>query len=47
MRAWFERRLMSVKINQFSITPVGPEPPILKEDEEVPAVQYALKMAKK
>ncbi|CAG8970779.1 hypothetical protein HYALB_00001566 [Hymenoscyphus albidus] len=30
-----------------SITPVGPEPPILREDEEVPAVKYALAMAAK
>lgn len=30
------------QINKFSITPVGPEPPILREDEEVPAVAYAL-----
>ncbi|TAQ87535.1 hypothetical protein B7494_g4140 [Chlorociboria aeruginascens] len=29
-------------INPKSITPVGPEPPILREDEEVPAVKYAL-----
>jgi len=35
------------QINQFSITPVGPEPPILKEDEEVPAVMFALKAAGK
>lgn len=33
------------QINQFSIAPVGPEPPILKEDEEVPAVAFALKAA--
>jgi putative glutathione S-transferase len=33
------------QINQFSITPVGPELPILKEDEEVPAVKYALALA--
>jgi hypothetical protein len=26
---------------------VGPEPPILREDEEVPAVKYALAMAAK
>ncbi|PSS16582.1 hypothetical protein M430DRAFT_28350 [Amorphotheca resinae ATCC 22711] len=30
------------QINPFSITPVGPQPPILREDEEVPAVAYAL-----
>lgn len=35
------------QINPFSITPVGPEPPILREDEEVPAVKYALAMAAK
>ncbi|KAH7417955.1 putative glutathione S-transferase omega-like 2 [Cadophora sp. MPI-SDFR-AT-0126] len=35
------------QINPFSITPLGPEPPILKIDEEVPAVAYALKMAGK
>ncbi|KUJ16386.1 putative glutathione S-transferase omega-like 2 [Mollisia scopiformis] len=35
------------QINQFSITPVGPEPPILREDEEVPAVAFALKNAGK
>jgi len=35
------------QINPFSITPVGPEPPILKEDEEVPAVRYALALAAK
>ncbi|KAG9238512.1 putative glutathione S-transferase omega-like 2 [Amylocarpus encephaloides] len=33
------------QINPCSITPVGPEPPILKEDEEVPAVKFALAMA--
>jgi glutathionyl-hydroquinone reductase len=31
------------QINPFSITPLGPEPPILPLDEEVPAVQAALK----
>ena len=31
------------QINQFAITPVGPEPDILKADEEVPAVKAALK----
>jgi len=35
------------QINPFSITPLGPEPPILKLDEEVPAVAWALKMAGK
>jgi len=35
------------QINPFSITPVGPDPPILKEDEEVPAVKYALSLLKK
>ncbi|KAK0112814.1 S-glutathionyl-(chloro)hydroquinone reductase [Cadophora gregata] len=35
------------QINPFSITPLGPEPPILKVDEEVPAVAYALKMTGK
>jgi len=35
------------QINQFSITPLGPELPILKEDEEVPAVKYALALARK
>jgi putative glutathione S-transferase len=35
------------QINPYSIMPVGPEPPILKEDEEVPAVKYALAMAGK
>jgi len=35
------------QINPFSITPVGPEPPILREDEEVPAVRYALSLLKK
>lgn len=30
------------QINPFSITPLGPEPPILREDEEVPAVKWAL-----
>ncbi|RDL39855.1 Glutathione S-transferase [Venustampulla echinocandica] len=34
-------------INPYSITPLGPEPPILKEDEEVPAVKYALALAGK
>jgi len=34
-------------INPHSITPLGPEPPILREDEEVPAVQYLLSLAKK
>jgi putative glutathione S-transferase len=31
------------QINQFQITPVGPEPNILPFDEEVPAVKAALK----
>ena len=31
------------QINQFSITPVGPEPNILKLDEEVPAAKAAVK----
>ncbi|KAH9218064.1 putative glutathione S-transferase omega-like 2 [Leptodontidium sp. 2 PMI_412] len=31
------------QINPFSITPLGPEPPILRLDEEVPAVAFALK----
>ncbi|KAF2083582.1 hypothetical protein K490DRAFT_76450 [Saccharata proteae CBS 121410] len=31
------------QINPFSITPLGPEPPILPKDEEVPAVKAALK----
>lgn len=31
------------QINPYSITPVGPLPNILKEDEEVPAVMYAKK----
>jgi putative glutathione S-transferase len=35
------------QINPLSITPVGPEPSILKEDEEVPAVKYALALAGK
>ncbi|KAG4411804.1 S-glutathionyl-(chloro)hydroquinone reductase, partial [Cadophora malorum] len=35
------------QINPFSITPLGPEPPILKLDEEVPAVAWALKMVGK
>jgi putative glutathione S-transferase len=35
------------QINPFSITPVGPVPDILKEDEEVPAVKYALALAAK
>jgi len=35
------------QINPHSITPVGPEPDILREDEEVPAVKYALELAKK
>jgi putative glutathione S-transferase len=35
------------QINPYSITPVGPEPPILKIDEEVPAVKFALGMAAK
>ncbi|KAH8596038.1 glutathione S-transferase [Bisporella sp. PMI_857] len=35
------------QINPLSITPVGPEPPILREDEEVPAVKYALTLANK
>jgi putative glutathione S-transferase len=35
------------QINQFSITPLGPEPPILREDEEVPAVKFALERAGK
>jgi putative glutathione S-transferase len=35
------------QINPHSITPVGPEPPILREDEEVPAVKYALTLAGK
>ncbi|KAK5135271.1 hypothetical protein LTR08_005373 [Meristemomyces frigidus] len=30
------------QINPFSITPLGPEPPILPVDEEVPAVKAAL-----
>jgi len=30
------------QINPFSITPVGPEKPILEKDEEVPAVKAAL-----
>ncbi|KAK3678182.1 S-glutathionyl-(chloro)hydroquinone reductase [Recurvomyces mirabilis] len=30
------------QINPFSITPVGPEPPILPLDEEVPAVKAAM-----
>jgi len=34
------------QINPFSITPLGPEPPILKVDEEVPAVAYALSLRK-
>lgn len=33
------------QINPFSITPLGPEPPILKLDEEVAAVAYALERA--
>ena len=35
------------QINPFSITPLGPEPPILSEAEEVPAVKYALALAGK
>lgn len=35
------------QINPFSITPLGPEPPILKIGEEVPAVRFALEMAGK
>ena len=35
-----------LQINPFGITPQGPEPPILKEDEEVPAVAYALSLRK-
>ena len=35
------------QINPFSITPVGPVPNILREDDEVPAVRYALEMLKK
>lgn len=31
------------QINPFSITPLGPEPPLLKKDEEVNAVKAALK----
>jgi len=38
---------MNIEINPFSITPLGPEPPILREDEEVPAVLFALKAAGK
>ncbi|TVY30260.1 Glutathione S-transferase omega-like [Lachnellula hyalina] len=34
-------------INPHSITPLGPEPPILKIGEEVPAVRFALEAAKK
>ncbi|TVY53286.1 Glutathione S-transferase omega-like 2 [Lachnellula cervina] len=34
-------------INPFSITPLGPEPPILKIGEEVPAVRFALEAAGK
>lgn len=30
------------QINQFSITPVGPEPNILPLDEEVPAAKAAM-----
>ncbi|WPH04737.1 Hypothetical protein R9X50_00763200 [Acrodontium crateriforme] len=30
------------QINPFSITPIGPEPPIMPLDEEVPAVKVAL-----
>ncbi|KAJ5050419.1 uncharacterized protein L3040_002302 [Drepanopeziza brunnea f. sp. 'multigermtubi'] len=33
------------QINPFSITPLGPEPPILRMDEEVPAVRFALAQA--
>jgi putative glutathione S-transferase len=33
------------QINQFSITPLGPEPPILKVGEEVAAVRFALEAA--
>lgn len=29
------------QINKFAITPVGPEPNILKKDEEVPAAKAA------
>ena len=35
------------QINPFSITPLGPEPPILKLGEEVAAVKFALERAKK
>jgi putative glutathione S-transferase len=35
------------QINPFSITPLGPEPPILRVDEEVPAVRFALALAAK
>ncbi|CAL3971419.1 unnamed protein product [Diplocarpon coronariae] len=35
------------QINPFSITPLGPEPPILREDEELPAVRFALAQAAK
>jgi putative glutathione S-transferase len=35
------------QINQFSITPLGPEPPILKVDEEVAAVKFALERLRK
>jgi putative glutathione S-transferase len=35
------------QINPFSITPEGPEPDILRKDEEVPAVAAALKAAGK
>ena len=38
--------LTSSQINPFSIAPVGPEPPILREDEEVPAVKWALSLRK-
>jgi len=34
------------QINPFSITPLGPEPPILPLDEEMPAVEKAVKAAK-
>ncbi|APA12813.1 hypothetical protein sscle_10g075830 [Sclerotinia sclerotiorum 1980 UF-70] len=34
------------QINPYSIAPLGPESPILREDEEVPAVKYALSLRK-
>jgi putative glutathione S-transferase len=34
------------QINPHSITPLGPEPPILREDEELPAMKYALGLRK-